>query len=169
MSDVKPLTDDEPADIVLDGVLEGVRACLPDDRVIGNVRAGDISRAIVEVYVTIAALKAERDAANETWTDENGLCWTRPTAWAYAQSCKKRDAAQTEVARLRRNIDKAVKFLDTIRSASAGGFSKEEWLRLFNQTTDWMKEADALCLDLEDNAALDGGKTNDEAQHTGTR
>jgi hypothetical protein len=26
--------------------------------------------------------------SDETWTDENGTLWSRPTAWAYAQACK---------------------------------------------------------------------------------
>jgi hypothetical protein len=25
---------------------------------------------------------------SETWMDDNGTTWTRPTAWAYAQACR---------------------------------------------------------------------------------
>ena len=27
-------------------------------------------------------------SVEETYTDENGTVWNRPTAWAYAQACK---------------------------------------------------------------------------------
>lgn len=51
------------------------------------------------------AAERERDAAraelNETWTDENGTVWTRPTAWAYAHACKNRNARAESAERER--------------------------------------------------------------------
>src|SRR5690606_4007224 len=35
-------------------------------------------------------------ADDDTYTDENGTVWTRPTAWAYAQVCKARDKWQAK-------------------------------------------------------------------------
>lgn len=33
-------------------------------------------------------IKELQTELNETWTDDEGTVWTRPTAWAYAQACK---------------------------------------------------------------------------------
>lgn len=57
-------------------------------------------------------LQQERDAAlqraevadaqlNETWVDENQTAWTRPTAWAYAQVCKGREADRVLLRQIR--------------------------------------------------------------------
>jgi hypothetical protein len=35
---------------------------------------------------------------DETWMDERGVTWARPTAWAYAMVCKARDAALARAA-----------------------------------------------------------------------
>ncbi|HET9321362.1 MAG TPA: hypothetical protein VFO27_16350 [Bryobacteraceae bacterium] len=35
----------------------------------------------------IAELEASLAAEQQTWTDGEGVVWTRPTAWAYAQAC----------------------------------------------------------------------------------
>lgn len=35
--------------------------------------------------------QASLAAADDTYTDENGTVWERPSAWAYAQVCKARD------------------------------------------------------------------------------
>lgn len=64
----------------------------------------------------IEALKAEVEKVtgelgdvlrelDETWTDERGVVWTRPTAWAYALACKAHEAAEVEVARLTKERD----------------------------------------------------------------
>src|SRR5690606_21395452 len=44
-----------------------------------------------------AAISAHR-VDDDTYTDENGTVWTRPTAWAYAQACKARDKWQAKAA-----------------------------------------------------------------------
>lgn len=41
--------------------------------------------AAIDALLSLSAQLAE---ANETWTDEKGTCWARPTAWAYAQACR---------------------------------------------------------------------------------
>ncbi|MGE8688581.1 MAG: hypothetical protein ACN6PJ_15665 [Achromobacter sp.] len=43
---------------------------------------------------TYEAVPVRAPIADETYTDENGTVWTRPTAWAYAQVCKARDKWQ---------------------------------------------------------------------------
>jgi len=59
--------------------------------------------------------KAEEIEAslNETYTDENGTVWTRPTAWAYAAACKANDKnreanerAKSRVAKMRDALEK---------------------------------------------------------------
>lgn len=47
----------------------------------------------VKAYVDAlrTALKEARRELNETWTDEQENVWRRPTAWAYAQSCRVRE------------------------------------------------------------------------------
>ena len=53
-----------------------------------------------------AQMEAERDhlaeQLNETYTDERGTVWTRPTAWAYAKACEAlhKKEAQLELARM---------------------------------------------------------------------
>lgn len=58
---------------------------------------------IVARNTRIAAIEAEVEAS-ETYCDDSGVVWTRPTAWAYAQVCKARrgllDRAETAEAAL---------------------------------------------------------------------
>lgn len=48
---------------------------------------GDAKLAALDAAISL--LRAP--VADETYTDDNGTVWTRPTAWAYAQVCKALD------------------------------------------------------------------------------
>jgi hypothetical protein len=43
-----------------------------------------------------------KEDQDETWTDECGTVWTRPTAWAYAQVCRANEAKRKELEALTR-------------------------------------------------------------------
>lgn len=72
-------------------------------------------------YALLSKLRAP--VADETYTDENGTVWTRPTAWAYAQVCKARDKWQAaasdpvagEAMQLLRSIREQDYLSDTMR------------------------------------------------------
>ena len=48
----------------------------------------------------IATLEARVAELSETWTDEHGVTWAPPTAWAYAQSCRVRNELRVRIAKL---------------------------------------------------------------------
>lgn len=50
-----PNTDDAPAALVLDCVRQCAQAWVPEARLLGNIRAGDIRRAIIETQEKLAA------------------------------------------------------------------------------------------------------------------
>ena len=59
-------------------------------------------------------LRASRDETkkaqselNETWVDERGTVWRRPTAWAYAQVCRVKDEQRETIRRLEQQRDEA--------------------------------------------------------------
>jgi len=64
----------------------------------------------------IAELEAERD---ETWTDERGVVWSRPTAWAYAKVCKARDSLQTRAEKAEAERDEILRQIKTEREVSS--------------------------------------------------
>ena len=61
----------------------------------GPTITADVSESASALRECTAALAA----LSETWTDENGTTWRPPTAWAYAQCCRVRDALQADAAR----------------------------------------------------------------------
>jgi len=58
-----PDTDDAPPDVVLAAVARCAAAWVPEARIIGNVRAGDILRAVTEVAAR------EQEAYKDGWAD----------------------------------------------------------------------------------------------------
>ena len=42
---------------------------------------------------------------NETWADETGVVWRRPTAWAYAKACAALHKHEAENARLAKEVE----------------------------------------------------------------
>jgi len=57
---------------------------------------GEFARAGMRQADQLLAARSRAEAAeqalNETYTDESGTVWTRPTAWAYYAVCRARDA-----------------------------------------------------------------------------
>lgn len=53
-----------------------------------NQEGRALEKQVIQLEQQLAAAKAE---LAETYTDEHGTVWTRPTAWAYAAVCKAND------------------------------------------------------------------------------
>lgn len=70
---------------------------------------GDLERVTQERDDALASL-------NETYTDERGVVWTRPTAWAYAKVCGARNARAERA-------EAEVEWLTTLRAYDAKGFA----------------------------------------------
>jgi len=47
-----------------------------------------------------SAANTMTSGTDETWTDEHGTVWTRPTAWAYAQACRALHEKQAHLSAL---------------------------------------------------------------------
>ncbi len=62
---------------------------------------------------------------HEVFVDENGTAWIRPTAWAYHQVCKARDAKQAAIAELIEALTPFAQCADQISEAE----SDEEWAK----------------------------------------
>ncbi len=59
--------------------------------------------------VTAAQEKTKKAQAelHETWIDERGTVWTRPTAWAYAQVCRVKDEQKETITRLEDRLEES--------------------------------------------------------------
>jgi endo-1,4-beta-mannosidase len=65
---------------------------------------------VVEIKLKSELLEAQAEiqSLKETYTDENGTVWTRPTAEAYCAVCKAYNDKQAEIERLEKVRDAAI-------------------------------------------------------------
>lgn len=70
------------------------------DRMIDTLKDYD-QRDYLQLKQMQQRLAQAEQALNETWTDERDEVWRRPTAWAYAQTCRALHQAEQEKDRLR--------------------------------------------------------------------
>ena len=94
-----------------------------------------------EEAMTAPKPDAQLEAWRETWTDEKGNTWHRPTAWAYAQSCRVREEQRQRAEQSESRLAAAEKdgprlrfqYSQYVRNAEAAGFnplvSYDEWLK----------------------------------------
>lgn len=61
-------------------------------------------------------LKAVQTELNETWTDDLGTVWTRPTAWAYMAACRALAKRGDELKAAREALEDALRLLDDGRN-----------------------------------------------------
>lgn len=69
------------------------------------------------LLATIAARDETVAELSQTYIDETGLCWSAPSAWAYAQACK--TIAALLLARDAATIERCAKRIDELEDCSA--------------------------------------------------
>lgn len=66
------------------------------------------------------ALVAAKQALNETYTDDNGIVWTNPTAEAYVQVCKANNAKNIRIRELERALRQIINTITSGRESHCG-------------------------------------------------
>jgi hypothetical protein len=86
-------------------------ACDDCDGLNAQIRAKDAEIELLRSMLSV--LKGDLAIERETWTDENGTVWNRPTAWAYQQACRtirsaeqRAESAESRVAELEHEADR---------------------------------------------------------------
>lgn len=94
---------------------------------------GLVERSITNAAADlITRLAAEIERLSETWVDETGLCWSPPTAWAYAKVCKARSHWRARATTAEASLREAVEVIERARNV-LNNMAQEHEGAIFNR------------------------------------